>query len=61
MRRAGWWCIVSRLWLALVSWWRSTEYDVVCVPLGQWHAMHSEIDRLRHENALLRELNGEIR
>ncbi len=52
---------MSRLWHALLNWWRSTEYDVVCVPLDRWHAMHSEIDRLRHENALLRELNGEIR
>jgi hypothetical protein len=58
-RRAGW-CLVNRLWSALAAWWISTEYDVVCVPLERWHAMHSEIDRLRHENALLRQLNGEI-
>jgi hypothetical protein len=51
---------VSRCWRALVAWWRSTEYDVVCVPLDKWHAMHSEIDRLRAENALLRQFNGEI-
>ena len=51
---------MNRLCLALAAWWRSTEYDVVCVPLDKWHAMHSEINRLRHENALLRQLNGEI-
>ena len=37
------------------------ELDQVQVPLDKWHAMHSEIDRLRHENALLRQFNGEIR
>ena len=51
---------MNRLCLALAAWWRSTEYDVVCVPLDKWPAMHSEINRLRHENALLRQLNGEI-
>jgi hypothetical protein len=34
------------------------ELDQVQVPIDRWHAMHSEIDRLRHENALLREMMG---
>lgn len=28
-----------------LRWWRSTEYDVVCVPLDKWHAMHDEISK----------------
>jgi hypothetical protein len=36
---------VSRWWRAFVAWWRSTEYDVVCVPLERWHATHDEISK----------------
>ena len=53
--------MVGTMITRFLRWWRSTEYDVVCVPLDRWHAMQSEIDRLRNENALLRQFNGEIR
>lgn len=36
---------MNRCWRTLVAWWRSTEYDVVCVPLDKWHAMHDEISK----------------